>query len=174
MVEMTVHRVGLCTQDGTPVVVLREQDGEHFLPVKVSTVHANAIMRQFHRLPPFRPQTHEVFIAVVRALGAKIAGAYIEGIEAESFVASFTVLRDGQLIKLAASAADAIVLAVRGEAPIYVASSVLERFAKSKPADTEDCTLMPPADSPTAASLPDENAIRHFIDSLSSLDELGR
>ena len=179
MVEMTVHRVGLCMQDSTPVIVLRERHGERFLPVKVSTMHANAAIRHSHRLPPFRPQTHEVFVAVLRAMGATIAGAQIEAGDEDALTAQLTVTRGARTITLPATAADAVVLAVRAEAPIFAAPGLLERFAQPQPRDEIDCAQRPPkgpqpqaSEHAMPAGPPKTDVFRQFIETLSNIDKL--
>lgn len=161
-------------QDSTPVVVLRERHGERFLPVKVSTMQANAVMRHSHRMPPFRPQTHEVFVAVIRALGATIAGAYIEGIDETAFTAHLTLVQGARTITLPATAADAIVLAVRGEAPIFAAPVLLDRFVQPQPRDEVDCAQRPPSVDQAPPSRSKSDLFREFIDTLTNLDNLGR
>lgn len=173
MVELTVHRVGLCTQDGSPVIVLREQDGDRYLSLKVSSVHANAVMRQSYRMPPLRPQTHEVFVAALQALGAHIVGAYLDAPPERELAGDINLMQNDRPLSVFASAADAVVLAIRSRAPIFISPSALERFADLQSSE-EERALVPPGEGQAIPLAFDRDIFRQFIETLPAIDELGR
>lgn len=133
MIQVTVYRVGLLAQDGERAAVLREENGERCLTLKVTTAQANALMRHWYRMPPFRPQTHEVVLATIGALRAKVLESRVELAADGTLCGRVKLGHKATATELATDAGDAIILALRSGAPIFVAPEVMDRLG------TRDC-----------------------------------
>ena len=96
------------------------------LPIRLGVTEAAAIGMGVDNSLATRPMTHDLFLSVVRDLGASVQSAAITGVQGTTFYASLNlVLGDGQRMAVDARPSDAIALALRAKAPIFVDADVL-------------------------------------------------
>jgi bifunctional DNase/RNase len=110
-----------------PIVILRDADGQRVLPIWVGPTEANAIALQIENLSPPRPMTHDLLRDVVGALGATVSRVVISDLRGSTFYAYLELRRGDEVILVDARPSDALALAARTKAPIFVRSSVLEQ-----------------------------------------------
>jgi len=161
MLEVTVASLGLDKTSSTPVVILKEKDGERLLPIWIGPGEASAIAMELAGVHFARPLTHDLFTAVVRGLGSALVRVLITKVVENTYYASLVFQRDGEFISIDSRPSDSIAIALRAEAPIYADESLLEISAL----DVEDATFDP--DSPSGL----EDALDAEPD-LSQLDRL--
>ncbi|MDX1392984.1 MAG: bifunctional nuclease family protein [Gemmatimonadota bacterium] len=126
MREVTVTSLGLDKTSSTPVVILREKDGERMLPIWIGAGEASAIAMELAGVHFARPLTHDLFTAVVRGLGSSLVRVLITKVVENTYYASLVFNRDGEFISIDSRPSDSIALALRAEAPIYADESLLE------------------------------------------------
>ena len=119
----------------TPVVLLREKDGDRYLPIWVGTEEASAIAFGQQGVVPPRPLTHDLLGDVITALGRRLEQVRIVEVRDNVFYAELAL--DGG-VTVSARSSDAIALALRAGCPILGADSVLEAGSVPVPHEDED------------------------------------
>ncbi len=128
MVEARIDsvRVNLATQNR--VVILKEVDAERYLPIWIGAFEADAIISQLQNLQLPRPMTHDLLKSVITELGARVTRIVVNDLKDDTFYARISLMdRNGRYTEVDSRPSDAIALAVRFGAPIYVEESVMER-----------------------------------------------
>ena len=118
-----------------PVVLLREDDGERVLPIWIGAVEASAIAFAQQGVQPPRPLTHDLLRNVIEALGDSVSAVHITDLRDGVFYAVL-VFESG--VEVSARPSDSIALALRTDAPILVAESVLDEAGIESPATEDD------------------------------------
>ncbi|WP_322512009.1 bifunctional nuclease family protein [Chloroflexus sp.] len=118
-------RVSLLTQ--SRVVVLRETEGNRYLPIWIGQFEADAIAMAIQGHEPQRPMTHDLLKAAIGELDGLVRHIYVNDIRDNTFFARIVIDQAGRTVELDARPSDAIALAERVQAPIFVADHVLEQ-----------------------------------------------
>lgn len=131
LVPMSIKGLMLDPMSNSPIVVLKDDDEKLFLPIWVGIFEANAIALQLENITTPRPMTHDLLRDMIKQLDARVTRIVINDLKDATFFAQIRLLihRAGgeQLLEIDARPSDAIALALRTEAPIYVAQSVLDQ-----------------------------------------------
>ncbi|HSG78774.1 MAG TPA: bifunctional nuclease family protein [Acidimicrobiia bacterium] len=136
-VELVGVRIELPTNQ--PIVLLREVGGARFLPIWIGAGEATAIAFALEGVEPQRPLTHDLFTNAVGALGARIDRVVVTELRDGIYFADLVFDRDGTEIVVSSRPSDAIALAARTDAPLYVFPSVLdEAGVEIRDEDDED------------------------------------
>lgn len=126
MIEMHVMGIALDTRTGSPIVVLHDKDNRKALPIWIGSAEASAIIRKIENLSVARPMTHDLIISMIEKSGHKLDRVEISDVEKETYYASIVILdKDGKEIEIDSRPSDAIAVAIRTDAPIFVSSKVL-------------------------------------------------
>ena len=134
MVPMDVVGVRMEMPSNTPIVLLREREGERYLPIWIGAVEATAIAYAQQGVVPPRPLTHDLIKDLLEALNALVSEVRITALEDGVFYAVI-VFDDG--VEVQARPSDAIALALRMDAPIVGAESVLDEAGIEIPDESE-------------------------------------
>lgn len=126
MKEVTVASLGLDKASSTPVVILREKEGDRLLPIWIGPGEASAIAMELAGIRFSRPLTHDLFTTVVKGLGSSLVRVLITKVVDNTYYASLVFRRDGEVISVDSRPSDSIALALRSDAPIYAEESLLE------------------------------------------------
>jgi hypothetical protein len=119
----------------SPIVLLRERDGDRYLPIWVGAPEASAIAFAQQGVVPPRPLTHDLLKDVIEALGRRLEEVRIIAIRENIFHAELVF--DGGLV-VSSRSSDAIALALRAGCRIVGAEEVLEAGGVSVPDEDED------------------------------------
>ena len=136
LVEMQVKGLMLDPVTNVPIVILRDTDGSRVLPIWVGPSEANAIALQIENVSMPRPMTHDLLRDVIHALGASLSRVIISDLKANTFYAYLELRVREDVLLVDARPSDALGLALRAKAPIFVESAVLDQ-AKSGDASSE-------------------------------------
>jgi bifunctional DNase/RNase len=109
-----------------PIILLREKDGQRVLPIWVGFFEANAIHLQMEGIQTPRPMTHDLLKAVIEELGAHVQRVVVCDLKDNTFYATVHVESPAGLRVIDARPSDAIALALRSGARIYVEDSVIQ------------------------------------------------
>lgn len=169
-VQVDSIRFSLLTQQR--IVVLRELNSRRYVTIWIGPFEADAIALAVQGHEPPRPMTHDLLLATVKALGGTIREVVVSDFRDSTFFARLIVDNNGQAIELDSRSSDAIALAVRAEAPIFVADHVMDELGHMM--DDQDESEDIPTTSvsqaePEAAPTTDEEELsifRKFIDSI--------
>ena len=129
MREVAVASLGLDKTTGAPVVILKEKDGERFLPIWIGPGEASAIAMELAGVQFTRPLTHDLVNAVVRGLDSAFVRVLITKVVDNTYYASLVFRREDEFISIDARPSDSIALALRAGVPIHAAESLLEASA---------------------------------------------
>jgi bifunctional DNase/RNase len=161
MKRVAVAGLAVEATSGAPLVVLREDDAPHrLLPILLGAPEAAAIALAVTGQAPPRPLTHDLMAALVRSLDGHLDAVEVTELREGSFLASLAVHGPGGEQRLDTRPSDAIALAVRLGAPLFVADEVLDE-AGSVPVEDGDATAL---DEATIDRTVDE--FRAFLDDI--------
>jgi bifunctional DNase/RNase len=129
MQEMVIYGVSFDMVGKQPIVLLKTADGNKFLPIWIGHPEAAAILMRLQGASTPRPMTHDLVSEMLAQLDAKIVRIAVTELRENTFYAVITVSVDGGEIEVDSRPSDAIALAVRAEAPIFAADSVIDESA---------------------------------------------
>lgn len=118
-----------------PIVLLREREGDRYLPIWIGTVEATAIAFAQQGVVPERPLTHDLLKDVIGALGSDLSEIRITHLDEGVFYATL-VFASGS--EVGSRPSDAIALALRTGSPVFVADEVLDEAGVDLPDENED------------------------------------
>ncbi|HEX3036200.1 MAG TPA: bifunctional nuclease family protein [Thermodesulfobacteriota bacterium] len=127
--EMVIKGIGFDQQAQTPVVVLSDKKQEKLLPIWVGLCEARSIELGLSNQVAPRPLTYDMIAAIVRSMNAKVKRIVIVDLRDQVFYAQIEVSVNGTVSTIDARPSDALALASRMGAPIFVRKSVLEKSA---------------------------------------------
>ncbi len=139
--RMTVDSIRVSIVDRQQIIILKTEDSERFLPIWIGPFEAQAIAVKLHDLWLPRPMTHDLMSSVIADLGAKVERIVVTDIADGTFYARVLLVADGKGVEVDSRPSDAIALALRVEAPIYVENSVLDEASIDSRVELEDPIL---------------------------------
>jgi len=116
-------------QAGAYALILSEKEGKRRIPIIIGTQEAQSIAIYLENRKPPRPLTHDLFIAFSHALKAEITHINIYQYENGIFYSEIVVQSGEKLLSLDARTSDAIAIAIRANAPIYMDETIMEAVA---------------------------------------------
>jgi len=134
MVEAEVAFISFDQQMGTPIVVLKEKEAEakRLLLIWIAPPEASAIQLKLKGEALPRPMTHDLMQNIIEGLQAEVTSVCVHSMKDSTFFAQITLQANGQPLEIDARPSDAIALALRFDAPIYVAEEVIEEHGFSE------------------------------------------
>jgi len=129
MQQMNVYGVSFDLVGRQPIVLLKTIEGNRFLPIWIGHPEAAAILMKLQGATTPRPMTHDLVTDILGELGAKVVQVAVTELRENTFYAQVTIQQDGSEVEVDSRPSDAIALAVRAEAPIFVADEVIDESA---------------------------------------------
>jgi bifunctional DNase/RNase len=129
-IEMDIKGLMVDPITNMPIVILRDKQGQRMLPIWVGIFEANAIALQIENISTPRPMTHDLLRNVIHDLNASVQKVVVCDLQENTFYALIYLTLNGNTVAIDARPSDAIALALRTRAPIYVEDSVIDN-AKS-------------------------------------------
>ncbi|MGH0032691.1 MAG: bifunctional nuclease family protein [Myxococcota bacterium] len=133
-VPVRVDRVFIDSHDA-PVVVLEEQNGPRWLPIWIGTAEARSIALQIAEHTSPRPNSHDLTRDLIRGLDGAVDRVVVTELRAGTYYAVLGIVRDGKTVEIDARPSDAIAIALRDGAPIFVRASLFEDVASDEDAE---------------------------------------
>lgn len=126
-----------------PVVILQRPEHNSYLPIWIGVCEANAIALRLERVVTPRPMTHDLISNLLRAADRRVERVLIHSLNDSVFHASIRLVNSsGQTADVDARPSDAIALALRTEAPVFVDPSVLEQAQVEQTSEEETLQLI--------------------------------
>ena len=125
-IEMTIKGLMVDPITNTPIVILRDKDGQKVLPIWVGIFEANAIALQIENIATPRPMTHDLLRNVIHDLKAEVQKIVVCDLQENTFYALIYLVIAGETTAIDARPSDAIALALRTRAPIFVEDRVID------------------------------------------------
>ena len=121
-------QVGMVALDqrNLPVVILEEQDGSRMLPIWIGTAEADSIAAQMDGRKPPRPNSHDFAKRVIEGLNGEVIRVVVSDLRKGTYYAILFLQVREKVIEIDARPSDAIALAIRVDAPIFVRSAVFD------------------------------------------------
>ncbi len=125
-IEMTIKGLMVDPITNMPIIILRDKDGQKVLPIWVGIFEANAIALQIENVATPRPMTHDLLKNVISDLAASVEKIVVCDLKENTFYAMIHIVVNGQTVAVDARPSDAIALALRAKAPIFVEETVID------------------------------------------------
>ena len=125
-IEMSIKGLMVDPITNTPIVILRDKDGQKVLPIWVGIFEANAIALQIENIATPRPMTHDLLRNVIHDLKAEVLKIVVCDLQENTFYALIYLELNGGTVAIDARPSDAIALALRTRAPIFVEDTVID------------------------------------------------
>jgi hypothetical protein len=109
------------------IVLLKEADGERYLPIWIGQYESEAIAMRLQGSSVPRPLTHDLLNNVISDLGGAIQYIVVNDLSNNTFYARIAVEHDGEVELIDSRPSDAIALAVRASVPIMAEESVMDK-----------------------------------------------
>ena len=135
---MSIYGVSFDMVGKQPIVLLRTLDGTKFLPIWIGHPEAAAILMKLQGTPTPRPMTHDLVTDMLGELNASVTRVAVTELRENTFYAQITLQVNGSEIEIDSRPSDAIALAVRADAKIYVADEVIDDSAIEFNQEPED------------------------------------
>jgi len=126
-IEMFVGGLVLDPNSQAPVVVLKDESGNVCLPIWIGPAEATSIASAIKQVPMARPLTHDLMMEIINGLQAKVERIMITELKDSTYFAELVITFGDKALIYDARPSDAIALAIRASAPIYVNQTVLEQ-----------------------------------------------
>ncbi|HKA15094.1 MAG TPA: bifunctional nuclease family protein [Myxococcota bacterium] len=124
-VAVRVGRVGLDAND-MPVVLLEEREGKRWLAIWIGSAEAQSIAMSIDEVASPRPNTHDLARSVIDGLHGKIERVVVTDLKEGTYYATLALRADGRRVEIDARPSDAIAIALRASAPIFVRDHLFE------------------------------------------------
>ena len=122
----------------SPILILKDPEGEQTLPIWIGLLEATAIASELEKVAFSRPMTHDLLRNVITGLGHSVAKIEVTDLKDNTFHALIHLLGPQGEIAVDSRPSDAIALALRAQAPIFVARKVLALAGATGKGDSED------------------------------------
>ena len=134
MIQVEVAFISVDANIGTPIVFLRETDGDprRMLPIWIGQAEALAIQLKLKNEEPPRPMTHDLLKNIIETLSAKVESIHVHSIKEETFLAEIHLQVNKEVLKVDARPSDAIALSLRFDVPIYVTEELIKQSGFSE------------------------------------------
>jgi bifunctional DNase/RNase len=157
MVEVIVSRLGLDAASQAFVIILEEKGGERTLPIWIGRAEAESIAAHLNDVKRERPLTHDLAQSLITALGGLLRRVQVTRVHNGTFFGELHLTRGGQPVVVDSRPSDAIAIALRLAAPIFVADALFDE-------DDDEDTGGVPTDTgePDSEALTAEELKRHL------------
>jgi bifunctional DNase/RNase len=125
-VKMTVAGITMDSTNNMPIIILKSENDEVAIPIWIGLVEASAIATELEGIQLGRPMTHDLLRNILEGLGGKLQRIVVNDLKDNTFYASLFVELNGSEIEIDSRPSDAIALALRCSAEIYVSKKVID------------------------------------------------
>jgi len=125
MIELNLVGVRVELPSNQPIVLLKEREGERYLPIWIGAMEATAIAFALQGIVTARPMTHDLMKNVLEEVGIHVERIVITELKEGTFYAMIQMSLNGSSYEVSSRPSDAIALAVRVNVPIFANEDVL-------------------------------------------------
>ena len=126
LIEMTIKGLMVDPITNTPIVILKDKEGDRVLPIWVGIFEANAIALQIENVATPRPMTHDLLRNIIGDLDGRVDRIVVSDLKDNTFYAIIHLTVKGERVAVDARPSDAIALALRTRSPILVEETVID------------------------------------------------
>ncbi|MGB4781916.1 bifunctional nuclease family protein [Candidatus Methylomirabilis sp.] len=125
LIKMTVRGIALDPITNMPIVILKDPEDRRALPIWVGIFEANAIALELEKVSTPRPMTHDLLKNILDGLGITVQQITVNDLKENTFYATIDLNYNGSVVSIDSRPSDAIAIALRTNAPIFVAENVV-------------------------------------------------
>ena len=125
LIKMTVRGIALDPITNMPIVILKDPEERRALPIWVGIFEANAIALELEKVSTPRPMTHDLLKNILEGLGITVQQIIVNDLKENTFYATIELNYNGSVVSIDSRPSDAIALALRVNAPIFVTENVV-------------------------------------------------
>lgn len=179
MIEVEVDSIRVSLMNQQRIVVLKDINEERYLPIWIGQFEAEAIHHELQENRQIkRPLTHDLLKSVIEEMGGQLVHIFVNDMRRDIFYARLVIEVNDNKIEIDARPSDAIALAVRAKAPIFVSEAVMDKSSVEPEEDVElegepdvfDEVVEDIVRDEDAADSVDESQFSAFADFVNSLD----
>ena len=137
-VRVRVGRVVVDARSPSPVIIREVVDGERALPIWIGAAEADAIHRRLENLPSLRPDSHDLATRLIEQLDASVEHVVVTRLSQGVFYARLVLRRAGSRLEIDSRPSDAIAIALRSDAPLFVREAVFDSAARGGDSHEDD------------------------------------
>jgi bifunctional DNase/RNase len=163
--EMTVDSIRVHMPTGQHVVILKEKDAERYLPIWIGVNEANAIALRITGITPDRPITHDLLCNILGSVEVAVERVLVTSLSNDVFFARIVATQDGRSLDIDSRPSDAIAVAVRVGAAIFVADDVLDKAGVLPDSEKDEEEA-----EKTEEEVADESKLTIFKEMINSMD----
>ncbi len=126
MIRMVVQGLTLDPGSNSPILILKNPDGDETLPIWIGLMEATAIASELEAVQFSRPMTHDLLKNAIDAMGCSVTKIEVTELKDNTFYARIHLMGAGGELSIDSRPSDAIALGLRAAAPIFVAKQVLQ------------------------------------------------
>jgi bifunctional DNase/RNase len=127
LIKMKVAGLTIDPLTNTPIVILKDIDEKKAIPIWIGLFEASAIATELEKITFSRPMTHDLMYEILKTVKIEIIKIEIHDLRNNTFFANIHLLKDGEIIVIDSRPSDAIALALRANATIFVDEKVIEK-----------------------------------------------
>ena len=128
--EMKVAGITVDPFTNTPIVLLKDSEEKDVLPIWIGLLEASSIATALENIETPRPMTHDLIKNIMDSLGVKVFKIEVNDLKDNTYYALLHIDVNKKRMVIDARPSDAIAIALRTNAPIFVEESVIQRSAK--------------------------------------------
>lgn len=121
----------------TPVLLLKEREGDRVLPIWIGPIEASAITYAIRRQPFKRPFTLDIIKRIIESLGGQVQRVIVTSLADDTYYATLVLSRNGDLISIDARPSDSVAIALHTQAPIFVDAELMSAQSRQITEDEE-------------------------------------
>jgi len=140
LIRMTVKGIVLDPITNMPIVILKDPEERRALPIWVGIFEANAIALELEKVTTPRPMTHDLLKNILEGLGVSVRQIIVNDLKDNTFYAVIELQYNGNIFTIDSRPSDAIALALRVGAPIYVTEHVVSQAKSIEVSEEKDET----------------------------------
>lgn len=126
LIKCTIHSIRVSLTSDDRIVVLKEEGRERFLPVWIGKFETSNLTLILEKTAVARPLTHDLAASLIEKLGGALLRVEIVALVESTYMANLVIRKENQVLVIDSRPSDAMTLAVRIGAPIFVAESILD------------------------------------------------
>jgi len=111
----------------TPIVIMKDMQEKKAIPIWIGLFEASAIATELEKITFSRPMTHDLVMDILRVLEVEVIKIEINDLRNNTFFANIYLIKDGKNLVIDSRPSDAIAIALRANAPIFVDDKVIEK-----------------------------------------------
>ena len=126
-IKMKVAGLTIDPLTNTPIVILKDLDEKKAIPIWIGLFEASAIATELEKISFSRPMTHDLIYEILKTINVEVIKIEIHDLRNNTFFANIHLLKDNEIMVVDSRPSDAIALALRAKAQIFVDEKVIEK-----------------------------------------------